>query len=122
VQQLCACLEPSGSRQLRRAQLEERRLGNEHYRAGRPAAALRHYERARGIVELVRGLAPADQAEVDRNRVAVALNAAAAHLALHQYADAVRLWRSGRLACSPALRMRVRDKQARMLTATWGGL
>ena len=71
-------------------QLEERRKGNEHFRAGRWAAALGHYERAQGIVELVRGVSSGDQAEVDRNRISVALNAAAAHLALHQHADAVR--------------------------------
>ena len=71
-------------------QLEERRKGNEHFRAERWAAALGHYERAQSIVELVRGASPPDQAEVDRNRVSVALNAAAAHLALHQHADAVR--------------------------------
>ncbi|KAK9834030.1 hypothetical protein WJX81_004746 [Elliptochloris bilobata] len=75
--------------------LDERRKGNEHFRAGRWAAAMGHYERAQGIVELVRGASPADQAEIDRNRVTVALNAAAAHLALdqalgllHEYADA----------------------------------
>ena len=71
-------------------QLEERRKGNEHFRAGRWAAALGHYQRAQSIVELVRGASPVDQAEVDRNRVSVALNAAAAHLALQQHADAVR--------------------------------
>lgn len=70
-------------------QLSERRQGNAAYRAGRFSEALEHYTRARGIVELVRGLSRADQAEVDLNRVSVECNIAAVHLTTKDYGAAV---------------------------------
>jgi tetratricopeptide (TPR) repeat protein len=77
-------------------QLTERRRGNTHYRAGRYTDALRHYERAKAVVDFVQALSRADQAEVDVNRVAVELNIAAVHLATKTFGAAVR-------ACDRAL-------------------
>jgi hypothetical protein len=77
-------------------QLSERRAGNEAYRAGNYAEALNRYERARSIVELVRGLSRADQMEVDVNRVTVLCNIAAARLAVGEYGAAAG-------ACTAAL-------------------
>lgn len=68
--------------------LTERRQGNNEYKAGNFAAALYHYERARSIVELVKGLSRVDQAEVDVNRVAVECNIAAVHLSTQDYGAA----------------------------------
>ena len=90
---------------LPRLQLAERHKGNEHYRAGRWRAALGHYERAQSIAELVCGLSPSDQAEIDKNRVSAALNIAAAHLALDQHAGAVR-------QCTAALALEPRNATA----------
>jgi tetratricopeptide (TPR) repeat protein len=70
-------------------QLSERRKGNSAYRAAQYEEALEHYTRARSIVELVKGLSRADQAEVDINRIAIACNIAAAHLATKDYGAAV---------------------------------
>ena len=70
-------------------QLSERRKGNAAYREGNYSEALQQYIRARSIVELVKGLSRADQAEVDRNRVAVACNIAAVHLATKDFGAAV---------------------------------
>jgi tetratricopeptide (TPR) repeat protein len=91
--------EPNGS------QLTERRQGNAAYRAGRHAEALAHYERARAVVELVRGLSRADQAEVDVNRVAVNCNLAAVHLAAKDFGAAVA-------ACDAALALAPGTKKA----------
>ena len=52
---------------------------------------MNHYQRARGIVDLVRGLSRADQAEVDINRVAVLCNIAAVHLATKEFGAAIEL-------------------------------
>ncbi len=70
-------------------QLTERRQGNTAYRAGDYPKALEHYQRAKSIVELVRGLSRADQNEVDVNRVAVLCNIAAVYLATKDYGAAV---------------------------------
>jgi len=70
-------------------QLTERRKGNTAYRAGDYPTALEHYERARSIVELVRGLSRADQNEVDLNKVAVLSNIAAVYLATKEFGAAV---------------------------------
>ena len=77
-------------------QLTERRQGNSAYRSSNYAQALQHYERARSIVDLVRGLSRADQAEVDVNRVAVLCNIAAVHLATKDFGAASEI-------CSKAL-------------------
>lgn len=61
--------------------LNERRRGNEHYRARRWEEALRHYTRAAAVVEHVEGLSSVDQTEVVLNRVAVYNNLAALFLA-----------------------------------------
>ena len=49
-------------------QLMERRKGNEQYRAKEFAAAKHHYERAKTILEAVRGLGQAEQDEITTNR------------------------------------------------------
>ena len=59
---------------------------------------MNHYQRARGIVDLVRGLSRADQAEVDINRVAVLCNIAAVHLATKEFGAAIEV-------CSKALEL-----------------
>jgi tetratricopeptide (TPR) repeat protein len=69
--------------------LTERRQGNEKYRCGDYQGALYHYQRASAVVDFVKGLSRADQAEVNINRVAVYLNIAAAKLALGEYSAAV---------------------------------
>ena len=79
-------------------QLTERRKGNEHYRGRRFPEALHHYDRARSIVEYVRGAGTGDQAELDANRVAVDLNIAAVCIAIRDYSQAVH-W------CSEALKL-----------------
>ncbi len=79
-------------------QLTERRKGNEAYKRGDFRGALRLYHRAAAIVDFVRGLSRADQAEVDVNKVAVHLNIAAAHMALKEYGNAVE-------QCSKALEL-----------------
>ena len=50
-------------------QLEERRKGNTHYRAGRAKEAVECYRRALAIVSFTRGGNTSDQAEVERNKV-----------------------------------------------------
>ena len=72
-------------------QLTERRSGNDHYKQCRFVKALKHYERALSIVELVQGMSQADQAEIDTNRQTVLLNMAAVHLALERHGQAVTL-------------------------------
>lgn len=72
------------------AQLTERRTGNEHYKQQRFEKALRHYERALSIVELVQGLSSSDQAEIESNKQSVLLNIAAVHLAAQSYGQAVK--------------------------------
>ena len=72
-------------------QLSERRQGNTAFRAGQYTEALDRYERARSIVELVRGLSRADQAEVDVNRVIVLCNTAAVHLATKSFGAAAEI-------------------------------
>jgi tetratricopeptide (TPR) repeat protein len=69
--------------------LTERRQGNTAYRTGDYPKALEHYERAKSIVELVRGLSRADQNEVDLNRVAVLCNIGAVYLATKEFGAAV---------------------------------
>lgn len=76
-------------RLLHAEQLTERRTGNEHYKHQRFEKALRHYERALSIVELVQGLSSTDQAEIDSNRQTVLLNIAAVHLATERHGQAV---------------------------------
>ncbi|KAK9835278.1 hypothetical protein WJX84_006359 [Apatococcus fuscideae] len=71
--------------------LTERRSGNDHYKQCRFVKALKHYERALSIVELVQGMSQADQAEIDTNRQTVLLNMAAVHLALERHGQAVTL-------------------------------
>lgn len=79
-------------------QLQERREGNAKYRAGEYKSALKSYERALSVVELVRGLSRGDQAEVDVNRIAVLCNIAAVHLATEEYGAAAE-------ACTKALEL-----------------
>lgn len=79
-------------------QLSERRKGNTAYREGDYVEALDRYARARSIVELVKGLSRADQAEVDVNRVLVDCNIAAVHLATKDFGAAVE-------ACNWALEL-----------------
>lgn len=69
--------------------MTERRQGNEKYRSGDYQRALYHYQRASAVVDFVKGLSRADQAEVNINRIAVYLNIAAAKLALGEYSAAV---------------------------------
>lgn len=75
------------------------------YRSGDYTEALQHYERARSIVELVKGLSRADQVEVDANRVAVECNIAAALLANKDYGAAAT-------ACTRALALDPTCKKA----------
>lgn len=70
-------------------QLTERRQGNGKYRSGDYQGALNHYQRASAVVDFVKGLSRADQAEVNMNRIAVYLNIAAAKIALGEYSAAV---------------------------------
>jgi hypothetical protein len=49
-------------------QLVERRKGNERYRAKEFAQAKYHYERAKSILDMVRGQGQAEQDEIDSNR------------------------------------------------------
>jgi tetratricopeptide (TPR) repeat protein len=79
-------------------QLTERRKGNTAYRAGDYSTALEHYERAKSIVELVRGLSRADQNEVDLNKITVLCNLAAVYLATKEFGAAVEI-------CSKALEL-----------------
>lgn len=81
-------------------QLTERRKGNEHYRAGRFAHALHHYDRARSIVEYAKGTSAGDQQELDANRVAVYLNIAAVCIATQEHSVAVH-WCSQALVLEP---------------------
>lgn len=83
-------------------QLTERRKGNEHYRARRFPEALHHYDRARSIVEYVKGSSTGDQHELDANRVAVYLNIAAVCIASQDASGAVH-W------CSQALELEPRN-------------
>ena len=69
-------------------QLLERRQGNERYRLGNFEAAKQHYNRAKAIVDLVKGQGPDEQAEIDSNRVAVLLNLAAVFLGTCEYSSA----------------------------------
>lgn len=86
-------------------QLQERYKGNEQYRAGRLQEALQHYNRAQAIIDYVSGASPADQAEVDVNRVAVYLNLAAVRLSLKQYRQATQ-------DCTKALELQPRNAKA----------
>jgi len=61
--------------------LEERRKGNELYRQRKFGEALKQYERALGIVELVVGMSGYDQKEIDKNRISCYLNIAAVNIA-----------------------------------------
>jgi FK506-binding protein 4/5 len=61
--------------------LEERRKGNDLYRQKKFSEALKQYERALGIVELVVGMSGYDQKEIDKNRISCYLNIAAVHIA-----------------------------------------
>lgn len=85
--------------------MTERRQGNTAYRAGNYSVALNHYQRARSIVDLVRGLSRADQAEVDINRVAVLCNIAAVHLATKEFGAAMDI-------CTKALELDPRCTKA----------
>jgi len=49
-------------------QLVERRKGNERYREREFAPAKNHYERAKSILDMVRGQGQAEQDEIDSNR------------------------------------------------------
>ena len=71
--------------------MTERRQGNTAYRTGDYPKALEHYNRARSIVDLVRGLSRADQNEVDLNKVAVLCNIAAVYLATKEFGAAVEI-------------------------------
>ena len=82
--------------------LEERRKGNELYKEKRFHEAVRQYERALSIVELVVGLSSADQKEVDVNRIAAHLNLAAAHMALRNFGKAIE-------SCDAALALKAHD-------------
>ena len=51
----------------------ERRKGNDRYRAGDFEAAKYHYQRAKAVVDMVKGQGEADQAEIDANKVSSTL-------------------------------------------------
>ena len=70
--------------------LEERRKGNDLYRERKFESALKQYERALGIVELVVGMSSEDQKEVDKNRISTYLNIGAVHLAQKNSGEAVK--------------------------------
>lgn len=78
--------------------MTERRQGNTAYRSGDYPKALEHYQRAKSIVDLVRGLSRADQHEVDINKIAVLCNIAAVHLATKEFGAAIEI-------CNKALDM-----------------
>lgn len=69
-------------------QLIERRKGNDYFRRGDLKQALTLYQRAKSVVDLVEGMTPEDQAEIDTNKATVLLNIAAVHLTNKDYADA----------------------------------
>lgn len=94
----CVSLAPEKLVSALNEHLDERRKGNGSYKAGRPAEAMMSYQRALAIVDWVKGATAADQAEVDKNRVAVLLNMAAASLTLEDYGDAAH-------SCSRALHL-----------------
>lgn len=77
-------------------QLTERRQGNQAYKAGNYKGALYHYTRAQSIVEIIQGLTPSDQREIDVNAIIVHCNIAAVHLAEKKFGAAV-------IACDKAL-------------------
>ena len=71
-------------------QLTERRRGNEYYRRGQIDQALHHYERAKGIVDIIKGMGTSDQKEIDTNKVSVLLNIAAVLMERGEYAAACK--------------------------------
>ena len=52
-----------------RLQLSERSHGQKHLKAGRPSKAIEFLERAMAVLNIVRGQQPADQEEIDANKV-----------------------------------------------------
>mmetsp|Transcript_15327 Transcript_15327/g.29585 ORF Transcript_15327/g.29585 Transcript_15327/m.29585 type:complete len:345 (+) Transcript_15327:191-1225(+) len=78
--------------------LEERRKGNDLYRQRKFNDALKQYERALGIVELVVGMSGFDQKEIDKNRISSYLNIAAVHLAQRNLGECIKF-------CSKAIEL-----------------
>ena len=91
-------------------QLVERRQGNQRYKAKNFTAARHHYERAKSIVDLVRGEGPREQDEIDLNRMTILLNLAALFLATKENAEAVQY-------CTQALQLDENNKKALMRRA-----
>lgn len=79
-------------------QLTERRRGNERYHVKDFRAAKHSYERAKSILDLIKGAGPAEQEEINVNRVAMLLNLAALFLATKEHQAAVQ-------ACTEALEL-----------------
>lgn len=50
-------------------QIQERRKGNDLYKARKFDSALKHYQKAFGIMNFVVGMSGADQKEIDANKV-----------------------------------------------------
>ncbi|KAG1678040.1 hypothetical protein FOA52_000836 [Chlamydomonas sp. UWO 241] len=90
--------------------LEERRAGSAASKDGRHQDALTSFGRALAIVEFVRGGTPADQEEVDRNRLASLLALASTHDALKDYGAAAA-------RASQALELQPRSVAARLRRA-----
>lgn len=67
----------------------ERRMGNQRYQAADFEAARHCYEKAKGILDLIKGQGEAEQQEIDANRVKVLLNMAALYLATKEYSKAI---------------------------------
>lgn len=86
-------------------QLEERRLARECLTCNDLEAALLHLERAKAIVEYVRGEGKSEQAEIDTNRTAVLLELAAVFTAMGRHSPASA-------KCSEALALDGRSVQA----------
>lgn len=78
--------------------LMERRKGNDAYTKKNYGEALKHYQRAKAVVDVVEGLSQADQIEVILNKVLVNCNIAAVRLARKEFGAAVE-------ACDSALEL-----------------
>ena len=91
-------------------QLTERRRGNEFYHQKNLTAAKYHYERARHIVDFIKGQDTATQNEIDANFVAISLNLAALSLASKEPSKAVKF-------CTEALRRQEKHPKALMRRA-----
>lgn len=70
--------------------LEERRAGNDAYKAKKFEEAMHTYQKALSIVNLVAGMSSEDQKEIDVNKASCLLNIAAVHIAKKEYGSAIR--------------------------------